>query len=291
MIVRLIAALALASLAFAAGCSSTGSSEDNAKLAEWWRLYQTESPEWPAARDRWCALGAPERESLVLNLLGDMNRNATKARGTDHGLEPGWKRAETELLHVDAATAVPILVTTLRTWRDTTALEAVSHALVEFGASDALIAALDAPQSGDSPLFRGAAARTLVGIGGEKAIARVGQELKTSADPLTRGSAVAALARARRSDKARAGTVLVSALSSPSTDPGPEKVLEALEALDEPRTAPAVALFHRDRRAQKDARLATRAVTVLKKLTGVTVPGDDPELWIKESKRVAEASR
>ncbi len=283
--------LALLPASFA--CSSTSASDDAKKheMEQWWKLYQTNSPEWPAARDRWCAGAQPEKEALVLNLLADMNRNATRARGTASGLEPGWKRGESELLHVDAPTAVPILVTTLRTWRDTVALEAVSDSLVQFGASDALIRALDEPQESDTPFFRSTAMRTLAGIGGEKAINRIALELKTGTDPLVRTSAVAALGRARRSDKARAAQVLVTTLAAHGADPAPDRVLDAIEALDEPKAATAVALFHRDAVAKKDARLADRSVAVLKKLTGVTVPGDDAETWIREAKRVVEGAR
>lgn len=265
------------------------SDAEREELVGRWRMYQYDDPGWPAVRDRWYAQGGPAREALVLNLVGDLVRNALHSVRTERGTEPGWRRPQRELLSLGSEGTVTVLVEALRQGRDAVSLEPLSATLAGFGAVDQVILALDHPEEGDSPLFTRMAMKTLVSIGGQKAIGRVALELSTNPDWTVRAAAAESLAKARLSDQRRAAIALLPALDDTDSFVV-NRTLDALELLQQVESAPGIASYLQKRQQAGDAEGEERAVMVLKQLTGASIPGDEPGLWM-EAAREAATSR
>ncbi len=260
------------------------------QLESWWELYRARDPAWPEARDRWYALGGRARERLILTLVQELVHKAqTSERGTD-GDVPGWKRPQEQLLALGSEGTVPVLIEALRVGRDAASLEPLADALAGHGAVDELLSALDQPRAGDSRLFPRYALRALVKAGGVNAIDRAGVELRAHADWEVRAAAAVALGSARYSDAARALEALLPGLAD--QDPFVvEKTLESLVRLERPQAAPRIALLLDEARRRGDTARAAAAAAALRRLTGTTVSGDDPELWRLAAEEAAERAR
>ncbi len=264
--------------------------DDRERLDELWRLYQSQDPEWPDARDRWYGSGGAERETLVLSLIRDLVHRAPTPVQTARGLEPGWKRPQRELLSLPRETTVDFLVVALRTGRDPASLGPLADTLAGFGAVTEIVDALDHPNSGDSPQFAGYAMFSLVQAGGDQAIARVAQELRTAREWTVRSRAAEALGNARYTDQDRAVVALLGGLEDDERFVV-RKTLEALWQLDRADAAPAIAAFLGEAVESGRDEEAGLAVITLKKLTGAQVPGDDPAVWRLEAQSAAARAK
>ena len=279
--------LALVLFSSVFGCQTGGDEAVRDRLESWWRLYQQDAEEWPSARDQWYALGGDERDALVMTLVRDMvHRAATPVRTERGALEPGWKRAQRELLRLPADGCVPVLSEALRAGNDPVSLEAISDTLAGFGAIDELEGVLSSPRPQDTAAARRFALLGLVKVGGEEAVSRVGGVLRNHESWEMRSAAADALGAARYTDRERAATVLVQGLED--ADPFVlRKACESLAKLGVPGAAPAVAIRHERAARERDDESAKWTVQTLRVLTGTTVPGDDPNQWRQAAQRAA----
>lgn len=289
-----LAFLLMAALLGSPGCADpppaagSGTPDDpNAKQLEaWWKLYQTEDAGWPKARDQWYGLGGNARETLVLSLLRALLAAPSTQVRRGNAIEPAWKRPQRELTALPADGTVPYLVAALRApASDPTRLDPLADALADFAASDALIAALDAPQADDGRSFAPYALKALVRIGGGKALARVETALRSDPKWEVRGAAAEAFGEARASDRERAAAALVPGLA----DADPFVVRETIEALGRLKAVEqAPALVDAAERAHRagDATRVESLRVALRKLTGVDPPGNDWARW----RQIAESA-
>ncbi|MBI4881506.1 MAG: HEAT repeat domain-containing protein [Planctomycetes bacterium] len=259
-------------------------------LERYWSLYRARDPAWPEARDRWYALGGRARERLVLTLVQELVRKAHVPERGAEGDVPGWKRPQEDLLALGSEGTVPVLVEALRVGRDAVSLDPLADALAGHGAVGALLDALDHPRPDDSRLFPRYALRVLVKAGGASAIERAGAELRAHADWEVRAAAAGALGSARYSDGQRAVEALLPGLSD--QDPFVvEKTLDSLVRLARPQAAPRIAAHLEEARRRGDGAQAAAAAAALRRLTGTSVSGDDPELWQRAAEEAAARSR
>jgi hypothetical protein len=278
LLAKLIASLALAAtLPWLAGCaSSSGSTVEREQMEAWWQLYQRGDAGWDEARDRWYAAGGAARNSLVLTLMQDMIGNAGRAIPEQVAAS---RRAQDELLRLPVADTVPPLIEAIRVGRERTALDVVGQTLAEAGAVDALIAALESPQPGDSTGSGGAICRALVECGGQRAIDAVGRCLAADPDWIRRSAAAESLARARRSDREAAAQQLLTVLD----DEDPFVTTRGIAALgtvgDGKHAPPLAAALPALRKRSADAERET--LLALRRLTGRSVPGDDAATWVE----------
>ena len=262
-------------LALLTGCISGGLDDDELRQLEVdWELYQVGDPSWPTVRDRWYERGGAARELLVDLLIKDM---------LVASMDRQWRRPQHELMSLGAETTVDRLVDTMRSLREPASLEAVSTTLAGFGAVDQIMTALESPRVGDTDAFRLFALPALVQSGGSRSIDYVGGQLAGSSDWEIRARAADALGEARISDKPRASAALRAGL----TDSDPfvvQRAIEALAELEDRSSAPAIA----DVLERSDApRTREAAVRALRRLTRVSVPGNDPARWKIEALRAA----
>jgi len=279
-------------LALPTACSSGDALSDSREreLEQYWELYQADDPSWDDVRDRWYAYGGTERRTLVDSLIREMLVRADQAVRTERGLEPAWRRSQTELLELGPAETVPLLIVALRTYRDPASVEVVADTLVQFGALDAVLEALSEQRPGDSSRFVVHGCRVLVQIGGPRALDRVGRELASNPDWQVRATAAEMLGSARQSDRGRATQVLIKGLRD--EDPFVVKQsLRSLVVLRAVNAAPVVAVMLEEATRDGDAERVRLAVETLRSLTGARVPGDSPEAWRIEAARAARDTR
>lgn len=95
------------------GCSSTPKIpiENEKKIKAYWRLYLQESPEWPAARERWLAMGEAERRALVYYLILHIRTQPSSTRLDEGGNPvPVWLRSVRELQFIGPEALKPLLM-------------------------------------------------------------------------------------------------------------------------------------------------------------------------------------
>ena len=239
-----------------------------------WELYQVGDPSWPTVRDRWYDQGGPARELLVDLLIKDL---------LVASMDRDWRRPQRELLSLGTDVTVERLVETMRVLREPAALDAVSAALAGFSAVDEVMAALESPAPGDSKAFRLFALDTLVQSGGSRALDFVARDLAGHADWEVRARAADALGEARISDQPRAAQALTVGLGD--ADPFVvRRSMSALATLDAGAAAPAIADVLA---ASEDREVREEAIRSLRKITGRSVPGNDPNRWKMEALRAA----
>lgn len=268
-----------------AGCATRGGALDDAdqrRLELDWELYQVGDPSWPAVRDRWYDEGGPARDLLVDLLTREM---LVASMGRE------WKRPQRDLLSLGSEVTVPKLIGQMRRLRDPAALDAVADTLAGFAAVDELLAALTAPPNlDDGPRFRHYAMQALVRSGGSRSLDYVSGQLTDSSNWELRAAAAEALGKSRISDQPRAATLLQAGLVDSDTFVV-RRALVALADLEQSSAAPAVAEAYDRLRQAGDRDGANEAVRTLRRLTGVTVNGDDPERWRQAAARAATARR
>ncbi|MFH0946167.1 MAG: HEAT repeat domain-containing protein [Planctomycetota bacterium] len=289
---RILAILLL--LALSEGCSTGAGSALDAdrrlELDAFWDLYQLEDPGWPGVRDRWYGYGGEERQLLIMSLVRHLVHSAPLVRQGSDGPVPGWKRPQRELLALGSEEVVPVLVEALRVGRDPASLLPISETLAGFFALEELTDLLDHPREGDSEVGVPFVMSAMVKVGGTDAITRVGRILRADPDWKRRSSAADALGTARYSDRERAVGELAAGFSD-SDRFVVQRAIQATALIGSIQAAPRLAQLYAESRAKGDEKMASLALTVLRRLTGRVIQGDDPELWKQAARQAAESSR
>lgn len=271
------------------GCTASDAAAEGRRrwMSDAWQLYQADSREWPAARQRWFALGGPERETLVLSLIKEIVRTAPDAVKVGERVEAAWRRPQRELLELDDEAVVPFLIAALERGRDPVSQEAIADTLARFGAVDPVIAALDAskPEASAAGFIKYASV-ALVRAGGQRALERVGRELARQDDWQARAAAADALGEAGFSDAERAAGLLAAVLAD-ADDFVVRQACDSLAQLQRPEHAPAIAAVLERALARRESATAESALDALRLLTGAKVAAGDIAGWRREAEKAA----